>query len=114
VDGPSLFMGLAPPSFLPCRRRFCPGDVFIGNSGCGAGFFLLCCVSSLGLGFPFALDWLTRFFGMSIGAEVLCSVFLYINMYACHGVWCMCFVVVWVVMASLYNVHLSSLFVIAV
>jgi len=107
---------VAPLSLLPNRGRFCPGGVFIGNSGCGAGVSLLCCVSSLGLGISFAPDWLSSFSGMSAGADltipVLSSVLLYINMYAC--VWYMCFVVVWVVMASLYRVHLSSLFVIAV
>ena len=69
-----------------------------------------------GLGLGFFLHGLSSFFGMSIGADfpipVLCSVFLYMNMYAC--VWCMCFAVVWVVKTSLYQVHLSSRFVNAV
>jgi len=114
VAGPGL--GLAPSSLVPCRGRFCSGGVFIGRSGCSAGVSPLCYVFGLGLGFPFDLDWLAIFVGESLGTDspipVLCSIFLYINMYAC--VWCMCVVVVWVVMASLCIVHLSSLFGIAV
>jgi len=71
-------------------------------------------VLCLGLGFSVDLGWLAiiESLGVTFPVPVLCSVFLCSNMYAC--VWCRCVIVVWVVMASLYDVHSSPLFVIAI
>jgi len=64
VVGPSLCvgmglgLGLAPTSVLPCRGRFSASRVFIGGSGCSAGFSTLWCVLCLGLAFSVGLGWL--------------------------------------------------------
>ena len=96
VGNSAFGTGLAPLSLLPCRGRFCSESDYIRKSGYGAGIFLFCCSPGLRLKFPLTRDWLSYFFGAFVGAgspvRALCSVFLYINMYAC--VWCMCLIVV--------------------